>query len=362
MHSEGGLPTRNALWAEAALLGLVYIILVALFFMGAAHFAHADLGADQPRAYVGNSLALDLTSGVLSFTALSLGVWHVRGQRMAYNIAACFGISTVVVLVDFLIVSAITKYALTDARIEIFAPENLKSLFFCWATYFGWACIFLTLLYSHDVRDRERRLAVVREEALSAQMRALRYQVNPHFLFNALNSVAGLIEEGAGSRAGRMVMSLSTFLRTTLSLDPLHDAPLADEVAVQAEYLEIEHERFADRMTFQVDLPAAVGQARVPSLILQPLIENAVKHGVCATPGPVTITLTARREGDRLRLTVENDMPLDQTGAKPAGMGVGLTNVAARLNARFHDQARFTAGPAAPGRYRATLELPWQAD
>jgi two-component system, LytTR family, sensor kinase len=228
------------------------------------------------------------------------------------------------------------------------------------ALFFGWSCLFLTLLYSFDVRDRERRLAAVREETLEAQMRALRYQVNPHFLFNTLNSVAGLIEEGDAARAERMVASLSTFLRTTLALDPMHDVPLADELALQEEYLEIERERFSDRMTFLIDAPEEVLGALVPSLILQPLIENAIKHGVNATAGKVEIALRARRDASRLQVTIENDMPAGTHGVRPTGMGVGLRNVAGRVRARFQGDGHFSFGPVSAGRYRASLDLPWR--
>ncbi|MBN9548819.1 MAG: histidine kinase, partial [Alphaproteobacteria bacterium] len=171
------------------------------------------------------------------------------------------------------------------------------------ALFFGWSCLFMSLIFSFELHDRGRRLAAAREEALSAQMRALRYQVNPHFLFNTLNSVAGLIEEGSATRTERMVLSLSTFLRTTLSLDPMHDVPLADELSLQEEYLEIEQERFSDRMAFSINAPDNVLGALVPSLILQPLIENAIKHGVGSTSGQVEIAVHARREANRLHLT-----------------------------------------------------------
>lgn len=227
--------------------------------------------------------------------------------------------------------------------------------------FFAWSCLLVTLVFGFELSDRARRLAAVREEALTAQMRALRYQVNPHFLFNTLNSIAGLIEEGAVTQAERMVLSLSTFLRTTLSLDPMHDVPLADELSLQEEYLGIERERFSDRMVFRIDMPEEVRGALVPSLILQPLIENAIKHGVGATRGQVEIALHAQREGRRLHLWVENDTPLPEAqGSRPPGMGVGLRNVAERLRTRFGEDGRFSAGFVAPGRYRAAIDLPWR--
>ena len=227
--------------------------------------------------------------------------------------------------------------------------------------FFGWSCLLIILVFGFELSDRARRLAAVREEALAAQMRALRYQVNPHFLFNTLNSIAGLIEEGSATQAERMVLSLSTFLRTTLSLDPMNDVPLAEEISLQEEYLGIERERFSDRMAFNIDIADDARGALVPSLILQPLIENAIKHGVGSTSGRVEISLQARREANRLHLTVENDMALtDCREWRPAGMGVGLRNVAERLKARFEGDGQFSSGPVAPGRYRASIHLPWR--
>ncbi len=225
--------------------------------------------------------------------------------------------------------------------------------------FFGWSCLFTTLLFAFEIHERELTLAATREEALAAQMRALRNQVNPHFLFNTLNSVAGLIEEGDGVRAGKMVLSLSEFLRTTLALDPMTDVPLAEELALQGGYLAIERERFSDRMALNIDLPDEVRDALVPSLILQPLIENAIKHGVNATTGRVEIALSARREADRLHLVVENDMPR-RAVPKPPGMGMGLRNVAERLRTRFAEESAFASGEVAPGRYRVSIALPWR--
>lgn len=242
--------------------------------------------------------------------------------------------------------------------------------------FFGWSCLFLTLLYSVELRDRERRLAAVREEVLTAQMRALRYQINPHFLFNTLNALAGLMEEGQTDKAQRMVGALSGFLRTTLTQDPMQDVPLAQEMALQEEYLGIERERFPDRLDFQVDLPEALQHAPVPSLILQPLVENAVKHGVGRSRQPVFIRLWAEHTGAQLCLGVENGSPAlentpdntpdntpgntpDNTPGTAPGLGVGLGNVAARLSTRFPGRSRLQAEALPAGGFRVTLHLPW---
>jgi two-component system, LytTR family, sensor kinase len=226
---------------------------------------------------------------------------------------------------------------------------------------FGWNCLFLAVTDNFEMVERELQLAAVREVALTSKMQALRYQVNPHFLFNTLNSIAGLIEEGAATRAERMVMSLSTFMRTTLAVDPMSDVKLSEEIALQEEYLGIERERFLDRLTFKIEMPEELQDALVPSLILQPLIENAVKHGVGAATGQVEILLTASRKSDRLTLTVENDIPLASTERNnPFGMGIGLRNVQERLNLRFQENGQLSSGIISPGRYCASIDLPFK--
>ena len=225
---------------------------------------------------------------------------------------------------------------------------------------FGWSCLFIALLYSFEVRAKERRLAAIRAEAQAAQMQALRYQVNPHFLFNTLNSIAGLIEEGAAAKAERMVLQLSNFMRATLTLEPLNDISLADELALQEEYLEIERERFSDRMVTRIEASHEARQALVPSLILQPLVENAIKHGVSATRGRVEIALRALRRNDRLLIVLENDTSEAAGQRKVAGMGVGLRNVSERLRMRFQGNSVFQFGLVSPRRYRAEIDIPWR--
>jgi two-component system, LytTR family, sensor kinase len=345
---------------EAAKIAVLYLILSGVFYASVAYFIGSMAGPRFGGGSIGQSELIELSALIFSISTMSLLVSLWRSKNMSLNLVYCFIISSGISVLDFLTAREAYRFFYPDAGHDFSFQGNAEALFMCMATYFGWSCLFLTLLYSFDVRDRERRLAAVREEALSAQMRALRYQVNPHFLFNTLNSIAGLIEEGSATRAERMVLSLSTFLRTTLTLDPLHDVPLAEELALQEEYLEIEHQRFSDRMTFDIDIPEDVSGALVPSLILQPLIENAVKHGVGQLTGKARISLFARREADRLKLSVENDMPVQTMTHSLKGIGIGLKNVAERLSARFADDGHFTAGPAGAGLYRATLDIPWK--
>jgi len=299
--------------------------------------------------------------GALLTIGMSALLFRVRRRGILFKAAMAFALS----------LACAPLYSLFDFQVYTFyvAPEVPE---FSWrnfgytmvssmAMFFGWSCLYVSMVYAFEVRDRERSLAAAREEALLAQMRALRYQANPHFLFNTLNSIAGLVEEGATARAGRMLLSLSMFLRTTLTIDPLQDVTLAEELVLQEDYLEIEQERFSDRMGFAVDAAEEVRHALVPSLILQPLIENAVKHGVGQSAAHTQITIRALRQQNVLRLVVENDLP---AGRHPSadtvvGFGIGLRNVADRLRMRFGESGRFSARTQG-GQFRAEIELPWR--
>lgn len=230
--------------------------------------------------------------------------------------------------------------------------ENALSWYFF---FVSWSVFYLALSYAGAVRASEREAARLRAATQTAELRALRYQVNPHFLFNTLNSISSLVMSGKREDAEAMILNLSTFFRTSLASEPTDDVPLADEIAVQKLYLEIEAVRFPERLraSFEVE-PAAAG-ACVPGLILQPMIENAVKYGVAPTRRPVHICVRARVHGGMLEVTVSDD----GDGAKAAnGTGVGLRNVRDRLTARFGDAAWLTAGKRAEGGFTAMLTMP----
>ncbi|MET4578989.1 sensor histidine kinase [Ottowia thiooxydans] len=293
--------------------------------------------------------------------AMSLVLFRLRRYSFTQKALLCFGMTAIAAPIftgiDFL------NYAICEYP----EPVKFDKLYAAYmliegaSMMFGWSCLFMALLYNFEVRDRERRLAAVREEALTAQMQALRYQVNPHFLFNTLNSIAGLIEEGAATRAERMVQSLSNFLRTSLALDPMLDVALAEELRLQQDYLAIERERYADRMDFVVDVPEQMHHAMVPSLLLQPLIENAIKHGVGQSLEHTQIRIWARRRNESLCMAVENTRyPNAARFTSPEGLGIGLRNVAERIRVRFGDAGAFRIDAADGTRFRVEIELPWR--
>ena len=224
----------------------------------------------------------------------------------------------------------------------------------------AWGVLYVALSYAAKVGYAERQAATYKSEAQAAQLRALRYQINPHFLFNTLNSLSALVLRQRTQEAERMIMNLATFFRTSLTNDPTAQVPLCDEIRMQRLYLDIEQVRFPDRLSVAVDVPQELEDAHVPSLILQPLVENVIKHGVARSIGPIVLTIRARTANGSLHLTVEDDA----NGAVDASPrdGVGLSNVRGRLSAAFDGGANCSYGPRDGGGFRVDLQFPLRRD
>ncbi|MCC6927185.1 histidine kinase [Novosphingobium sp.] len=221
----------------------------------------------------------------------------------------------------------------------------------------AWAALYFAMVNAEQARAAERREGEYRRAAKAAELRSLRYQVNPHFLFNTLNSLSSLVLTGKGDAAERMIQSLSSFYRRSLADDPTSDSALDQELALQRAYLEIEAARFPDRLLTRFDVPAALEDARVPGLILQPLVENSVRYAVAPTSKPVTVTIAAREEYGRLVLEVSDNGPAPSESAAK-GFGIGLANVRDRLAARYGDEASLSSGPDEGGGWRSVIRLP----
>jgi LytS/YehU family sensor histidine kinase len=232
-----------------------------------------------------------------------------------------------------------------------------------WYFFFAaWASFYIAISSATRLRAAERRAAGAERDAQAAQLRALRYQVNPHFLFNTLNSLSSLVMARRDEEAEAMIVNLSTFFRSSLTLDPGEDVSLGQEIEFQQLYLDIEKLRFPRRLDVVIDVPAELRGARVPPLILQPLVENAIKHGVARTASPVRLVIAAREEDSQLVLTVENDRGPDEPAKGEPGTGVGLANVCERLAARFGGAAACEHGPLPGGGWRVTLTMPLETE
>ncbi|RIV86534.1 sensor histidine kinase [Aurantiacibacter zhengii] len=222
----------------------------------------------------------------------------------------------------------------------------------------AWCALYLALLTGEKARDAERREQQFRNAAKAAELQSLRYQVNPHFLFNTLNSLSALVLTGKTEAAERMIQTISVFYRRSLADDTTSDVPLREEIHLQKLYLEIEAVRFPLRLQTHYDIPAELENALVPGMILQPLVENSVKHAVAPSSGQVTITLSAREEYDRLVVTIsDNGQSAEDRDDTRPGFGIGLSNVRQRLEARFGNEATVVSGQV-PGGYATHLRMP----
>ncbi|MEI9850925.1 MAG: histidine kinase [Sphingomonas sp.] len=224
--------------------------------------------------------------------------------------------------------------------------------------YLAWTGTHLAMVYHWEAEDRRNQAAILQNLAQEARIAAFRYQINPHFLFNTLNSISALVIEGRNGEAEAMLLHLSTFLRSTLGDESDGEVDLEREIALQRLYLAIEEARFSDRMRVEIDVPEALSTASVPALILQPLIENAVRYGVGGSEGLTTIRITGALRAGEVLLAVENDGTADVAGK--SGSGLGLANVRARLNAHYGAHGTLTAGPRDGGGFRAEIAIPWR--
>jgi LytS/YehU family sensor histidine kinase len=229
------------------------------------------------------------------------------------------------------------------------------SLLAAWtALYFG---INYYLLLEEQIRQREN----LESQASTAQLAMLRYQLNPHFLFNTLNSISTLVLLKQTERANAMLARLSSFLRYTLVNEPTAKVTLAQEVETLKLYLEIEKMRFEDRLRPHFKIESETIGARLPSLLLQPLIENAIKYAVTPSENGADIWLTAKREGQAVRIEVADNGHFDagDTSGSPS-TGVGLANIRDRLSQAYGPAHRFDTRKNDKGGFSVIVEIPFE--
>lgn len=220
----------------------------------------------------------------------------------------------------------------------------------------------LTVSYVLDSKARlaeeQTQTARLNELLSAAQFDALRKQIEPHFLFNTLNAISGLVRAERGEDAVAMIAGLSDFLRHTMEGSSRQQVPLVEELQFVEKYLSLQKIRFTDRLQLDVDVPPGLYRAQVPSLILQPIVENAVKHGVAKRTQGGTIRIAASLNQNKLTLTVSNDGPPIPPAAL-CGSGVGHANVRSRLTSLYGDAFEFTMSNGEAGGVEVSVSLPY---
>ncbi len=277
---------------------------------------------------------------------------------------------------------AVGLYAFIDAWvIGLYRPDSEASftqlflgVFYLDATLLiSWSALYYAINFFLQVEEQNDQLIQLENQATSAQLAMLRYQLNPHFLFNTLNSISTLVLLKQTEPANAMLTRLSSFLRYSLSNEPTGRVTVAQEVETLKLYLDIERMRFEERLrtTFAIDPSTLPGL--LPSLLLQPLVENAIKYAVTPQEAGAEITISTQLVGPNLRITVSDTGPGLQTdasdnrltgvsfdGGEPVSTGVGLTNTRDRLAQAYGDQHRFEVFDPPEGGFAVQIEIPFE--
>jgi two-component sensor histidine kinase len=233
--------------------------------------------------------------------------------------------------------------------------ELIYGLDSCWLALIAFCAVHAVAVYYLSLQDARLHLARAQAAARDAELRALRLQVNPHFLFNSLNAISALVSSQANREANRMLGCVSDFLRATLAHDGRHEHSLAEELALTEAYLEIEKARLGERLRLTMKAGPDLLDSAVPYLMLQPLVENAIRHGIAPLATPGQLDIRVERIGERLLVDVRND---GRQPAQAATGGIGLANVAQRLRHLHGDAQQVDAGWGEDGRFGVRIALP----
>jgi LytS/YehU family sensor histidine kinase len=221
----------------------------------------------------------------------------------------------------------------------------------------------LGIIGSIQSQIRVQREAVsslqLQRQLAAAQLKALQMQLEPHFLFNSLNAITTLVELGRQQQAAEMLGHLNVILKRTLERSTPEKVPLSQELEIVENYLAIEQVRFADRLRIDIKVDPAALHSMVPCFLLQPIVENAIRHGIANCEGEGTVEATARREGNRLRILVRDSGP--GAAATTSGNGIGLKNMRERLAYFYPQEHTLLAGPGKAGGYEVAIDVPFES-
>jgi len=250
-----------------------------------------------------------------------------------------------------------------NRRWPTFMDTWSTTLIFQALTFFIAYALILTVTYLLDAREsiaqQTTETARLNEELSRAQLAALRRQMEPHFMYNTLNSIAGLVRDNRGDAAVSMIVGLSEFLRRASEDSHRSQVTLAEEVEYLQRYLDIQKVRFGERLQVSVDIPTDLLRAQVPNLLLQPLVENAIKHGIAKRVAGGTVRVAGACHNGSLCLTVYNDAPSLVTEWQATHTGVGLGNLRTRLQILHGNDSELQLRRAAAGGVEVVVTLPF---
>ena len=307
-----------------------------------------------------------LHAALLTATGYSITLLMGAIYRRLIRLRPIFtwAVSILIVLLASGIFSAIETWSFATFLRPGFRPEGVQffsSILLTFSLLVAWSALYYSINYYLLLEEQSDRLLRLESQASHAQLAMLRYQLNPHFLFNTLNSISTLVLLKQTEQANAMLSRLSSFLRYTLVNEPTAQVTVAQEVETLKLYLEIEKMRFEDRLRPHFKIESETIGARLPSLLLQPMIENAIKYAVTPAENGADIWITARQAGERVRIEVADNGNGEETGisASPS-TGVGLANIRDRLAQAYGSEQSFTATKNDKGGFSVIVEIPFE--
>jgi sensor histidine kinase YesM len=323
----------------------------------------------QSFAYIAHTLLQSLLGVLVSWPLRPLFHYSWARSIVARLIAAiggvllCSALWTVLRISTFMIITG-EQGLWSDFGGWLFGSIMIFS---CWAAFYHGVKFYQLSQYEHEnlllvaAENREQQLRAAKAEAIAheAQLKMLRYQLNPHFLFNTLNAIASLMATKQVPRAGTMIVQLSDFLRYSLDNDPIRRVTLKEELNALKLYLNIEKTRFAERLELEFEIDHAAEQVRIPSLILQPLVENAIKYAIAPMEEGGKITVRARLDGGYICLEMLDTGPgIKSSDGSGNSVGIGLRNTVDRLYEFYADNHTFNLESAPSGGLKVYMRLP----
>ncbi|WP_380874254.1 sensor histidine kinase [Sphingomonas sp. DBB INV C78] len=346
----------DARWSDAVPLTVALWLFMLLIFLPAILSRHPNDWAGV--ALDSSTVMLSMVLGFILF-AIFRGTTTWPGlPRTVLLVAATFGIALGHTMFDLLFTAWVAEhFNETWSNIPVNFARASGSLLNYVCVFTVNVALFQLAFTQRRAMTRERQLVAAENAAQRSELEALRLQLNPHFLFNTLNAISALIVTRRNEDAEEMTDKLSNFLRASLACDPTELVPLEEELDLTADYLGIEAVRFGERLRVEISCAPAARSVHVPGLLIQPLVENAIKYGVARSAQPVTISIDASIDGNNLCLSIANDGGANLPSVKTTGAGVGLRNVRRRLEALYGERANLKAEAVGTG-FLARICLP----
>ena len=318
-------------------------------------------------------------SNVSLDTIIPVVIEAIVGYCLTLLLSALYGYFRTLPRAGGLVLTVFTLFAATllYATIDTFSfslineptpgitlPRMLGAMYVAFTVLAGWSALYFGINFYLIVEEQIDQMQHLETQASSAQLAMLRYQLNPHFLFNTLNSISTLVLLKQTERANAMLSRLSSFLRYTLANEPTAHVTVAQEVETLKLYLEIEKMRFEDRLRPEFDIDPRAERARLPSLLLQPLVENAIKYAVTPQEEGAEICLRVRLAGERVQIAVTDTGPgLHEARITPSlSTGVGLANIRERLVQAYGPDQRLETRSRPMGGFAVEIEIPFQLE